>query len=188
MNDVDLCDRILAGDLYAFETFVNKYQKVLFRYYFAYFHNYAIASDIAQGAFVKFHFNINKIKNKGACRSYLFTIAKNLCKDELKKIKRLKLVPPVADVNGNDETIDNYIEPENNPIDDMMIGMQEKMKLKQLIKELNPEQRAAITLVHFEEMKYKDAGVLLGVSEGTIKSRVNRGLKKIAKQFRQCSS
>ena len=188
MNDFELCEQIKAGDPYAFEAFVNKYQKVIFRYYDAYFQNYAVASDIAQGAFVKFYFNISKIKNKGACKSYLFNIARNLCKDELKKINKFKLVPPVADLNGNDETIENYIEPDNNSIDDMMIGIQEKKKLKHLIKELNQEQRAAITLVHFEEMKYKDAGILLGVSEGTVKSRVNRGLKKIAKQFKQLRS
>lgn len=129
--------------------------------------NRAEAEGIVQAAFLKAWEKRETLKDMAAFRSWLYSIALN----EMRQRKR-KLTPlMVEDCDGKSEE----------PTPERHASSRQQLDLARAALEKLPEdQREAVMLVRMHNMKFREAAAILDVSENTVKTRVRRGLLKIA--------
>lgn len=135
--------------------------------------------DIVQDSFMKAFQNLNKLQNPAAFVPWLKRLATNTAKDWLKKKKPI-LFSSIATEDEEDET-----EPEFEDMDftmrpeEALDAKNQKQMLWDIINALSEEQRLVVSMFYFQEMTVAEISADLGVSQGTIKSRLNYARKKI---------
>ncbi len=130
--------------------------------------NTALADDLVQDTIVKAWSNIEKFDPDTNLRAWLFTILRNTFYSYRRKVKR-----EVADVDGM------YAKRlATKPAHDGRLHLRDFLSA---FDQLSPEQREALVLVGASGFTYEEAAVMCGVALGTIKSRVNRGRKTLAR-------
>ena len=129
--------------------------------------NAATADDMVQDTLVKAWSNIDKFEPGTNLRAWLFTILRNTFYSYRRKAKR-----EVADADGAlTESLSQK------PDHDGHLHMAD---FKEAFAHLPDEQREALILVGASGFAYEEAAEMCGVAVGTIKSRVNRGRKRLA--------
>lgn len=129
--------------------------------------NNAIADDMVQDTIVKAWTNIDKFQAGTNMRAWLFTILRNSYYSNRRKAKR-----EVADIDG--VFTDSMAE---KPAHDGRLQMRD---FKVAFAQLPDEQRETLILVGASGFSYEEAAEMCGVAVGTIKSRANRGRKRLA--------
>lgn len=179
-SNIDLFRRVISRDRDAFGEFVEKYQQRVFNYCYLFLKNREKAEDVTQQSFVNLYEALDKIEAPEALVPYLFKIARNLCIDQIRRDGREIVVSPVTDENHDELTIEDYLEP-NQATPERILTDEEKKKLvNNAMNELHLNQREVIYLVHFEELTYEQVSEILECPIGTVRSRLHRGLKKLA--------
>lgn len=136
--------------------------------------------DIVQDSFMKAFNNISKLDNASSFVPWLKRLATNTAKDWLKKKKPILFSSLYPDDDDNDEQ-----EPEIEDVDltqqpeEALDAKTKKQLLWDIINELSEEQRLVVSMFYFQEMSVAEIAESLGVSQGTIKSRLNYARKKI---------
>ena len=120
----------------------------------------------------------------GTFEGYVYTIVKNTCLGMLEQRNAQKrgygLVDSL-DAMKDQDTMKNrreFPDPGSGP-EDQIIQKEAVTQLKQCIRALPKEQQDAIRLTQLMQYSYKEASVILNISEGTLKSRINRGMKQL---------
>lgn len=127
----------------------------------------AEAEGIVQEAFLKAWEKKDSLRDIKAFRSWLYSIALNVLRQRKRKLRPLAM-----------EEIEVACErpsPERH-----VAASQELNRALAALDELPDEQREAVLLVRLENMKFREAAEVLGVPENTVKTRVRRGLLKLA--------
>ncbi|SEP69091.1 RNA polymerase sigma-70 factor, ECF subfamily [Loktanella sp. DSM 29012] len=129
--------------------------------------NGATADDMVQDTVVKAWTNIDKYEAGTNMRAWLFTILRNTFYSSRRKAKR-----EVADVDG--------IFTENMAEKPAHDGHLQMADFQTAFAKLPDEQRETLILVGASGFSYEEAAEMCGVAVGTIKSRANRGRKRLA--------
>jgi RNA polymerase sigma-70 factor (ECF subfamily) len=125
------------------------------------------ADDLVQDTVVKAWTNIDKFEPGTNMRAWLFTILRNTFYSERRKARR-----EVADAEG---VLTEQIA--EKPSHDGRLALAD---FRRAFEKLPDEQREALVLVGAEGFSYEDAAAMCGCAVGTIKSRANRGRRKLA--------
>lgn len=128
------------------------------------------AEDIFQETWLKVVKNIERYNPRLPFKVWLFQIAKNLCRDYQRKLRRRKGL----------ESIDNW----RKSLEKNFLP-QEEERLKLCLENLPLKYREVIHFRFFEELEYEEIGRILNIPAGTVKSRVNRGLQRLRKIWRE---
>jgi RNA polymerase sigma-70 factor (ECF subfamily) len=175
-EDKDLIKQCKAGNKKAFEVLLVKYQQKIFNQcYFLLNQNKEEAEDAAQAVFINVYNNISSFKGDSKFSTWLYKITKNHCLNLIKRRNN----SPVSNA-GDDSTINRYSTTPAEKAND------EKECVKQKVKSLEDMHREIITLIHFDELTYEEAAENLDCPVGTIRSRVNRAMKKLGPMLREC--
>ena len=129
--------------------------------------NRATADDMVQDAVVKAWTNIDKFEPDSNMRAWLFTILRNTYYSSRRKLNR-----EVADIDG--VMAEGMA---NKPDHDGRLALAD---FRRVFDELPDEQREALILVGASGFSYEEAAETCGVAVGTVKSRANRGRKRLA--------
>lgn len=129
--------------------------------------NSAAADDLVQDTIEKAWKNMDKFEPGTNLRAWLFTIQRNAFYSIRRKSKR-----EVADVDGA-----MAASLSEKPAHDGRLAMND---FRKAFDRLPAEQREALTLVGAEGFAYEEAAAMCGVAVGTIKSRANRGRRRLA--------
>ena len=176
-SDAALMARVQAGDLDAFEPLVRRYERRLFGYFVNLVEDPATAADLAQETFVRVYRAAAKYQESGKFESWLFRIAANLVRsrkrrpDQRKPHLSLDEVPAGAHelaVRGG----------ESGP-EEATWRAEVRDALQQALPRLPFVFREAVLLRDVEGRSYREIAELLGVEEGTVKSRAHRGRKHL---------
>lgn len=129
--------------------------------------NPSSADDLVQDTIIKAWKSFHQFQSDTNLRAWLFTIVRNTFYSDLRKRRRElnHVEESVAEAAGNSLSLDPIIE---------------VMDFEKAFSLLPDEQREALTLVGASGMSYEEAAEMCGVAIGTIKSRINRGRKKLA--------
>jgi RNA polymerase sigma-70 factor (ECF subfamily) len=158
----------LLGDSAAFGDLVRRYQD---RLYTAVVHITgcrAEAEDVVQDAFVQAYVNLKSFKHNSKFYTWLYRIAFNAAISR----RRRKRVTLSVDQN-REATGDEPLDHQSGPSHAMELAEQQ-VKLQQAMDRLSEEHRAIIVLRHLEESSYEDIAEILGISVGTVRSRLHR--------------
>ena len=173
------------GDPEAFEQLITPLEQLIWRICWHYTGNRESAEDCGQETMIRIWRSLDSYRGDCALESWVYRIAANCCMDYLRKKKRDKSVSmePMRE-QGFDPA-------DPSPgTEEQVVAADEQKRLREAITQLPEDQREALIMTQLEKVSYEEAAKLLGVSEGTIKSRVNRAkarLKEILSGERELS-
>jgi RNA polymerase sigma-70 factor (ECF subfamily) len=164
---------VLQGDIETFRLIVERYERPIARMIRNIINNRESCEDIAQDVFFTAY---RKLASFDPARSkfstWLFTIARNKSINALRKKRPLSM----SELPQNSDT--------HNPSDELA-EREFFDKLDAGLEALPSAQKRAFVLAEFENLSYEEIAQIEGVRTGTIKSRINRAKKKLAKALKE---
>ncbi|MEM9195370.1 MAG: RNA polymerase sigma factor [Myxococcota bacterium] len=167
MNDSELMMRYVRGDRSAFDTLFVRYREPLRRYFRAQGATQDAAKDLTQQTFLHLHRARNDFRSDHALRPWLYAIAKNVLRHELRRRRRKPeaLVP--------DEALDRADPAE-------MLGSS-RLDVARLLAQLPPPQRDVLILYWIQGLSFAEVGTTLGIRETAARVRAHRAYAALRK-------
>ena len=157
-------ERVLAGDISAFEGIVLRWQAPLINLAYRFCHDRGRAEDMAQEAFLRAYRALGQWRRDAVFSTWLFALATNLYRSELRRIPA-RTVP-----------LENIAEPtDTRAIDGGLEDQDRDLAVRGAVGALPARYREALILFYFHEMDVAAAARSLGLPEGTFKARLFRG-------------
>jgi len=183
-TDRTLINRILGGNLNAFKDLVESYQKLVVHVVFRLISRQEDREEICQEVFIKVYQNLSGFKFQSKLSTWIGRIAYTTTINYLRKAKIQGNIEFRNSPNNN-EIEDNNHDPlvmihsdDLNPIE--TVERQETSKLiHKNIEKLPSPYQTIITLYHLEQMSYQEISEIMDLPEGTVKSYLFRGRKKL---------
>lgn len=165
MDDTELINQILNGNMNAFTFLVSRYQKLVVHITGRLIQRHDELEDVCQEVFLKVYQNLGKYRNECKLSTWIATIAYNTSINYLRKFKK-----------GDEVNPDDSAALRN--LSDLNSGDYEKTDLHRYIREqienLPVQYRTVLTLFHLEEFSYLEIEQITGMPEGTVKSYLFR--------------
>src|SRR4030042_1740590 len=183
-DDFDLISSFKRGDKSAFEEIVLRYQNRIYNLCIYMLGNIHEAEDVAQDTFIKAYQNLNKFKPDSSLHTWLYRIAVNTCIDYKRK-------PFFESLFKSSKEGDEFVadHPSYSPSPERLYESEQIGKAIHLaLGRLSEKLRTVIVLKEIEGLSYGEIAEVLGVSIGTVKSRISRAreeLKELLKKFRE---
>jgi RNA polymerase sigma-70 factor, ECF subfamily len=180
ISDEDLIKRFQDGDLYAFDLIVNRYKDQLFNFTYRFLNSAQEAEDVVQETFLRIYRNRHAYRQIAKFSTWIYTIAGNLAKTELRKRKRRRIVY-ISDLGYDDREfeIQDVKADTERDVDGVLI----QTLIQKAIDELPERFKRVILLVDVQELSYEEVSKILRLPLGTVKSRVNRARLKLQEKL-----
>jgi len=173
-NEQLLLERSKAGDIAAFETLIEAYQKKIFNLAYRIVGNYDDAGDLAQEALIRIFRSIANFKEQSSFSTWVYRITTNVCLDDIRKKKNRRVLSLDEEIHVEDGEMKRQIMSDD-PLPDEVAEKEELRHLvNSAIKGLPEEQRLVITLRDIQGLTYDEISEVLDCPSGTVKSRINR--------------
>jgi RNA polymerase sigma-70 factor (ECF subfamily) len=185
--DLDLVERAREGDTAAFDELVVKYTPKLYGLVYHMTSNHEDTNDILQDVFAKAYRALKRFRGKSAFYTWIYSIATNMTLNFLKKRNRRRAMS-LDDVDLAIERDQDFIEAtsKSDPVREAGISeLQERLNMA--MQELSDSHRAVVTMFDIQGMPHAEIAKILGVSEGTVRSRLfyaHRQLQAYLEDFR----
>ncbi|MCL4872864.1 sigma-70 family RNA polymerase sigma factor [bacterium] len=178
-NELLLIERARAGDNAAFEALVRKYQDRVYNVC-RYMLGPADAEDAAQDAFVKAYRNLDRFTPSPSFQAWITRIAVNSCLDYKRKPAHLSLAATSRE--GEEYTLEP---PSDSPGPEAALESKKAGEaVSTALAGLSDKLRAAIVLYEMEGLSYEEISEALGISIGTVKSRISRAREELKSLLR----
>ncbi len=162
-QDHELIRRVQNGDMVAFNDITDRYKDRLMNVVYRMLNSQQEAEDIVQETFLRVYQHRQSFDFRHCFSTWIYTIALNLARNELRKRKRFKFFD-IFDMKGSETEIAvEMVMPTNLPqvLDRAIEGLPEKYKLAFLLRDV-------------QELPYEEVARVMNIPLGTVKSRVNR--------------
>lgn len=179
-NDEQLMWRVkLDDDASAFARLVQRWQKPIERLCFRMTGDVHRAEDLTQTAFTRVFTRRAEWEPTGKFSTFLWRVALNLCHDDLRRQQRRGEFSLDALIELNSaEAEEGFVAGEPTP--DAQVESQERGELvRRALAELPALYREVVVLRHYEGLKFREIGDVLGIPEGTVKSRMAEALGQL---------
>ena len=178
-DDVELIQRVLAGDENAFSTLVRKYEKPVHALVWRKIGDFHIAEEITQDAFLQAYKELATLKKQHRFARWLSVIATRGCIEWLRK-KRLSTqsLEDTSHAQLEQATYSGYVIQENERTE----AEAQREVVQKLLAKLRDKERTVIMLHYFGEMTHEEISEFLGASLGTIKSRLRRAQQRLKRE------
>lgn len=174
-------EKAAAGDKAAGSTLIKAHQASLYAYMLRLSGKPDVAEDIVQDAFVRVLTNLHRFDPRYRFSTWLFTIAKRLYVNACQKHKPVYDSEIVGAFRGNGE------EPSLPTIESEFRG-HARDSIGKALEQLSPEQREIIILFHQQEWPIAMIAQHMAMPEGTVKSHLHRGRRRMRRFFEQMKS
>ena len=167
---------IAEGDQDAFTRLVDRHKDALVAYLYRLCGDHGLAEDLSQEAFFRLYRAAGRYQERGRLKAYIYRIATNLLRSHERRarlVRWLPLSPLIEPVAGG-------AEPES-----AAEGAELRQALSRAIGELPLVFRAPLVLQLVEGWKTREIAEALRMPEGTVKSRVNRGRRRLRAALRR---
>lgn len=182
--DDELMQRFQKGDEDAFNLLVRRHQKPLINFIARYTGDKDNAEDLAQETFIRMFKAADRYKSgRAQFKTWMYFIAKNLCKNEIRNRGRREryqvdnIVPNDNSTDGNDEEIDLIASAPADAAFQPEVALERKElrnTVQKAIAELPDQYRLPLVLRDIQGLSYDEIGNILELRSGTTKSRINR--------------
>ena len=185
LDENDLIRAAQRGDTRAFEALVRLHDQAVLRLAYHLLRSEEDARDIYQEAFLRVHRNLSSFRFDCAFPTWLYRIVTNLCLDLLRKRKvRKEEFAPTAHAENVGDGVTNWMEsmPEmavgSNPERRVMSG-ELRRRIEAILEELSPRERTVFELRHYQGMRLRQIGEVLGTTEEAAKNCLFRATQKM---------
>jgi len=162
-RDYDLIKRVQNGDMVAFSEIVDKYKNRLMNTIVRMISSQQEAEDVVQETFLRVYQHRDSFDFRHCFSTWLYTIALNLARNELRKRKRFKFFD-ITDMQGHESEISV----------EMKLPSNLSKVLEKAIESLPEKYKTAFILRDIQEQPYDEVAKIMSIPLGTVKSRVNR--------------
>ncbi|HKV39972.1 MAG TPA: sigma-70 family RNA polymerase sigma factor [Blastocatellia bacterium] len=174
-TDHELLAAIRDGDEAAFQEIVRRYRNPITNFVYRMLDDYERSVELAQETFIRIYTSAARYQATYNFSTYIYRIASNLAISELRQRKRRRLVPLVSPFSDESGELVELDPPDKNPLqDESMIKEEQRRAVARAITSLPSKYRAAVVLRDIEGLSYEHIAKVLKLSEGTVKSRINR--------------
>jgi RNA polymerase sigma-70 factor (ECF subfamily) len=182
LSNADKDDAVLAvqaqkGDRQAFGEIVERFQTRIFSFCYQFFRDSDTASEMAQETFLRAYRYIKKYDPKRKFSTWIYSIAKNICIDEKRKMDRSRTVP-MDDINPSTILSDGQNYHLKDP-SQISLHLEDRILLEEAITRLPEKYRTAIILCYFQELPYQEIADILNLSLNLVKVRIFRAKKQL---------
>ncbi len=181
VTDEQLIARFQLGDVQAFDILVRRYKDQLLNFIYRFVGNRSDAEDIVQETFLRVYKNKHYYKEIAKFSTWVYTIAGNLAKTELRRRKRHKIFSVSNFVN--EERDYDIPDREHSPERKVDSSIQENI-IQKAIGKLPTKFKEVIILRDIQGFAYEEISQILNIPLGTVKSRVNRGRLKLQEDLK----
>jgi RNA polymerase sigma-70 factor (ECF subfamily) len=176
-----LIDAHLRGDPRAFGEFVVRYQVRLLNFVYRMIGDRDRAEDLVQEAFLRVHRHLDRFDRSRKFSTWIYTIASNLAKNELRNRRRLPLLI-LEQFRGPQAREDRPLDredPGNRPDEVFRRGQLQEL-VDRTVARLPPRHREVFVLRELEGKSYEEIAEIMRCNLGTVKSRLNRARQAFA--------
>ncbi|MBI3262655.1 MAG: sigma-70 family RNA polymerase sigma factor [Acidobacteria bacterium] len=175
-----LIERCLRGNQAAWETIVRQHWRKVFNVAYKFVGKHDEAEDLTQDIFLKIFRSLETFDRRANFQTWLISVSRNLCIDYYRSVRRER------------ETIDRDINPDDLSPTSKDLGPHRRLERLDLASELRtalqtlpPALRSAVLMRDIQDLSYQEIADRLKLPEGTVKSRINRGRKELARQLKR---
>lgn len=175
-----LIERCLEGDQVAWEAIVRQHRRKVFNVAYKFVGKHDEAEDLTQEIFLKLFKSLDTFDRRANFQTWLISVSRNLCIDHYRSVRKERETidrdVDAGDLSPASSDTGPYAALEHND---------RRALLRQALDELAPTLRSAVMLRDIHELSYQEIADRLGLPEGTVKSRINRGRLELARQIRK---
>jgi RNA polymerase sigma-70 factor (ECF subfamily) len=181
LGDNDVVRAFLEGDQRAFGELVRRYDTRLLNFVYRTIGDRERAQDLVQETFVRVYRHIERFDLTKKFSTWIYTIASNLAKNELRNRSRNPLVL-FQTIKKNWDADHRPLEWEDTQYkpDDLFRKRHLREKVEEAVKELPEHHRIVFVLRELEGKTYEEIAEITGCNLGTVKSRLNRARNNFA--------
>ena len=181
-GDAVLAQKVQKGDKDAFGEIVERFQTRIFGFCYQFFRDRDIAAEMAQETFLRAYRYIKKYDPKRKCSTWIYSIAKNICIDEKRKMDRHRTVP-VDDVSSASMQLSQPSTHHQDP-SQVALNLEDRVILEEAVARLPEKYRSALILCYFQELSYQEVAETLDLSVNLVKIRIFRAKKHLLELLR----
>lgn len=187
MHADHLIARAREGDKHAQGKLVQLWYKRIYNFGYKFFYDHDLAMEVAQKTFISMHKNVEALQDVARFKSWLYTIAINYCREEVRKRKKGRALSLHDLRPGEGET--SYSWEESHHRSENPERQLRHSELSDLLQEclqlLSEEQREVVIMKEYEGLKFREIAEALSISENTVKSRMYYALDTLKKILEQ---
>lgn len=171
-EDRDLVERAQNGDTRAFDQLVRKYTPKLYGLVYNMTSNRDDTADLLQDIFAKAYRSLLRFMGKSSFYTWIYSISVNMTLNFLKKRGRRHIVS-MDDVDSGIQNDPDFIKMTTgaSPMRDINLHELQK-RLNEAMQKLSEDHRTVVTLYDIQGLQHSEISAILGVSEGTVRSRL----------------
>jgi RNA polymerase sigma-70 factor, ECF subfamily len=175
-----LIERCLRGDQTAWDQIVRQHWRKVFNVAYKFVGSHEQAEDLTQDIFLKIFRSLDTFDRRANFQTWLISVSRNLCIDHYRSVRKER------------QTIDREVTAEDtSPVSSTvspLAALEQRdlaAMLRTALQELPQSLRMAVLLRDIQELSYQEIAERLRLPEGTVKSRINRGRKELARQVQR---
>jgi len=179
--DEDLMERYRDGDIDAFEILLQRHEKRIFLFILRKVGDRERAGDLLQETFLRVIKSAANYSRKAKFTTWLYTIARNLSVDELRKMKhrRHRSLSSPSSRSEDGPTLYDRLPGKSDDGFTRADATEIRQRIELALNDLSDEQREVFVMREMMNMPFKEIGTVVGVSENTIKSRMRYALESL---------
>jgi RNA polymerase sigma factor (sigma-70 family) len=170
-SDEELIEEIKQGSQAAMEVLVRRYYKVIFAYLYRKTSDYHTSLDLTQETLIKMMKSLSTYKAQGKFTHWLIIIAVNVSRDYYRSNQYRDQQMGTINNTVLDEAANN--------IEDLLSQKLERMQIQNALQELSEDQREAVVLRFYHDLKVREIAEVTCSNESAVKSRLFQGLAKL---------
>ncbi|HSO33308.1 MAG TPA: RNA polymerase sigma factor [Labilithrix sp.] len=179
--DESLMLRYQQGDKSAFPVLVRRHQQALFNFAFRQVRVPQLAEDVVQETFVRVVQNAADFKHEARFTTWVYTITRNLCIDQLRK-RALRKHPSLDQAGGEEgdgPTLGEQTADPRASVEREATGSELKERIARAVDKLPDDQREVFLMREVSNLPFKEIAEITNVPENTVKSRMRYALERL---------
>ncbi|HXW06335.1 MAG TPA: sigma-70 family RNA polymerase sigma factor [Vicinamibacterales bacterium] len=175
-----LIERCLQGDQAAWDAIVRQNWRKVFNVAYKFVGKHEEAEDLTQDIFLKIFKALNTFDRRANFQTWIISISRNLCIDHYRSVRKERQMI-ASEVDTGD------LQPASPDRGPYQAAEHQDLRglLRQALQTLPLSLRTAVVLRDLQELSYQEIADRLGLPEGTVKSRINRGRIELAHQLKR---
>ncbi len=183
--DAALMLRVKQGDTAAFTELVEKYKQPVMNLAYRTLRDMTEAEDLAQNVFVQVYKSAARYRSTAKFSTWLFTIARNLCLNEIRRRSR----HPADSLDAthsdqDDQPLQQYEDKKTFSPPESLLQGELTQQIDRALADLPENQRSAILLCRQEDLSYEEIAEALGCSVSATKSLIHRGRETLKERLK----
>ena len=182
LADEELVRRFNDGESRAFEILLQRYRRPLYNFVLRSVRNQDRADELIQDVFLKIVQKSSDFKGNSKFSTWMYTIARNLCIDNSRKMvfrRHRSLDAPMRSDGEEGPSLLDRVASDDPGVHRDAIAQDLRLKIAEAVEELPDDQREVFLMRQLQGMPFKAIADIVGVPENTVKSRMRYALERL---------